>query len=329
MKRLFEVIEIRPAHALGQLAGDRQAEPGAVPGFGRVEALEDPRLDALRDARPFIGDGQLDAAVDGVGGHDHLGALGGVGEGVIEQDTGDLPHPLRVGPGDHRAAGAAQLEPRPVLVGARAELECDVAGKGAEVDGVGFDDDRSGVELGEVEQVGGQLGQPLDLLAHRVDELGPLLRARVLVLEQLDEAAEAEDRRAQLVRGVGDELFAGAVELGEAALHFVECPGELSELARGIDRDAAAEVAIGDLASRHLEPGYPPPHHQGAVVADDEGDEDGEETADHDAALGAGLALDGDDPDVDDRRARHRDRQAGPGHPSAEGRSEGPHSLKR
>ena len=319
-----------PPHALRQLACDRQAEPRAIAGFRRVEALEDPPLDALRDARPFIGDGQLDAAVDGVGGHGHLGALGGVREGIVEQDTGDLTHPLRVGAGDHRAARAAQLEPRAVLVGARPELERDVAGEGVEVDGVGLDDDRPGVELGEVEQVGGELGQPLDLLAHRVHELGPLLGARVLVLEQLDEAAEAEDRRAQLVRGVGDELFAGSVELGQAALHFVEGAGELAELARGVDRDAAAEVAVGDLAGRVLEPRDPPPDDLGAVVADHEGDQQREKPADDDPVLGARLALDDDDPDVDDDRARHCDRQGGPGHPSAERRAEVRHySLKR
>ena len=141
-----------------------------------------------------------------------------------------------------------------------------------------------GVELGEVEQVGGQLRQALDLLAHRVHELGPLLRARVLVLEQLDEAAEAEDRGAQLVRGVGDELFASAVELGQAALHFVEGAGELAELPRGVDRDAAAEVAVGDLARGFLDPGDPPADELGAVVADREGEGDREEAADDDLA---------------------------------------------
>ena len=112
---------------------------------------------------------------------------------------------------------------------------------------------RAGVELGEVEQVGGELGQAVDLLAHRAHELGPLLGARVLLFEQLDEAAEAEDRRAQLVRGVGDELLAGAVELGEAALHLVEGAGELAELAGGGDRDRRLEVAVGDFASGVLE----------------------------------------------------------------------------
>ncbi len=145
----------------------------------------------------------------------------------------------------------------------------------------------AGVELGEVEQVGGELGQPLDLLAHRAHELGPLLGAGVLLFEQLDEAAEAEDRRAQLVRGVGDELLAGAVELGEAALHLVEGAGELAELAGGVDRDAGGEVAVGDLAGRLLEPLDPPRHDLGEVEADAEREQQGDQAADQDRPVGA------------------------------------------
>ena len=59
----------------------------------------------------------------------------------------------------------------------------------------------------------------------------------LLVLEQLDEAAEREDRRAQLVRGVGDELLAGAVEPREPPLHLVEGQRELADLVGGVDRD--------------------------------------------------------------------------------------------
>ena len=97
---------ISPVHPLRQLAGDRQPEPRAAGRVGGVEALEDPALDALRDARPLVGDGQLGAAVGGVGGHGHLGALGRVGEGVVEQDTDDLSHPVGVGAGRSPAARA-------------------------------------------------------------------------------------------------------------------------------------------------------------------------------------------------------------------------------
>ena len=66
---------------------------------------------------------------------------------------------------------------------------------------------------GQVEQVDGQLLQALHLLAHRVHELAPRLLVEVLVLEQLDEAGQREDRCAQLVRGGGNELLARDVDL--------------------------------------------------------------------------------------------------------------------
>jgi len=126
-------------------------------------------------------------------------ALGRVREGVVEQDTDDLPRAVGVALGAGRALGRAQLQARAAQVGARTELARDLAGEGAEVNRPRVDHHRPGVDLGEVEQVDRQLRQALDLLAHRTHELGSLLRARVLLFEQLDEAAEAEDRRAQLV----------------------------------------------------------------------------------------------------------------------------------
>ena len=80
------------------------------------------------------------------------------------------------------------------------------------------------------------------------------LLVELLVLEQLDEAAEREERRAQLVRGGRDELLARAVELRELALHVVEGDRELAELVVGVDRDRAREVARGDLLGGALEP---------------------------------------------------------------------------
>ena len=89
--------------------------------------------------------------------------------------------------------------------------------------------------------------EPLDLLAHLLEEAPARLLVELLVLEQLDEAAEREDRRAQLVRGGRDELLARAIELRELALHLVEGDRELAELVVGVDRDRVREVARGDL----------------------------------------------------------------------------------
>ena len=111
-----------------------------------------------------------------------------------------------------------------------------------------------GVELREVEEIGGQLGQPRDLLAHRPDELRPHRRVGLILVEQLDEPAEGEDRRPQLVRGVRDELLPRAVEAREALLHLVEGGRELADLVGALVRDRRREVALGDLLRGLLQP---------------------------------------------------------------------------
>ena len=128
-----------------------------------------------------------------------------------------------------------------------------------QVDPLGVDLERVGVELREVEQVGGQLREPVDLLAHRAHELGPRRGVGLVLVEQLDEPAEREDRRAQLVRGVGDELLAGAVEPREPPLHLVEGAGELADLVVGLDPGSGAR-------SRPRRPSPPPPR-AGAAAA--------------------------------------------------------------
>ena len=111
----------------------------------------------------------------------------------------------------------------------------------------------AGVEARQVEQVGGEPGQPRHLAVHRGDELaarGGIL----LVLEQLEEAAEREQRRAQLVRGVGDELAARPVGALQPAAHVVERAGQLVDLVAAVVGDRRREVAGGDAARRALQP---------------------------------------------------------------------------
>ena len=98
-----------PLHALRELAGDRQAEAGAADRVAGVEALEHPLLDPLRNSRALVGDGQGGALVLVVGRHGHLGALGRVGEGVVEQDTDDLARPVGVGERQRALLGGPHL----------------------------------------------------------------------------------------------------------------------------------------------------------------------------------------------------------------------------
>ena len=123
----------------------------------------------------------------------------------------------------------------------------------AEVGRLGAQLERAGLELRQVEQVGRELLQPLDLLAQLGEERLARLGVEVLVLEQLEEAAEREDRRAQLVRGGGDEALARRVELAELALHVVERDRELAELVVGSTTKRPVRSPRGDAPRGALE----------------------------------------------------------------------------
>ena len=130
----------------------------------------------------------------------------------------------------------------------RRELRGHRLGQVADVGRLGAQLERAGLQAREVEQLGRELAQTVDLLAQLVQEGGARLLVELLVLEQLQEAAEREDRRAQLVRGGGDEAPPRGLELGELALHRVQRARELAELVAGARLEARAEVALGDAA---------------------------------------------------------------------------------
>ena len=163
--------------------------------------------------------------------------------------------------GSARAVGgpvAVDLDRGAVALGRRAELLRDPPGELTQVDAVGVELEHVGVQLREVEEVGGELREALDLLAHRSHELVARRRVRLLVLEQLDEAAEREDRGAQLVRGVGDELLAG---LSSRARRFcISLKVRASWPTSSVEsiRDRGREVALGDLLGGRLQPAQPP-----------------------------------------------------------------------
>ena len=94
----------------------------------------------------------------------------------------------------------------------------------------------------------------------------PGLRVELLVGEQLEEAAEREDRRAQLVRGGRDEALARGVELGQLTAHVVQRARQLPDLVLAVDREAGAEVPCGDAPGAGLHgadpPGQPPRHEE-------------------------------------------------------------------
>ena len=103
--------------------------------------------------------------------------------------------------------------------------------------------------------------------------------------KQLDEPAQREDRGAQLVRGVRDELLARAVETREPVLHLVERARELAQLVVGVDRDGLGEVAGRDLAGAALEALHAPREGVRGEVAGRRCEQQREQPRDQDLAL--------------------------------------------
>ena len=133
------------------------------------------------------------------------------------------------------------------------ELGADAAGEHADVGGRRRELHRAGLQPREVEQLRGELAEPIDLLADLTDELASRLVVELLVLDQLEEAAQREDRRAQLVAGGRDEAPASVLEALELALHVRERLREAPELvARGVG-EVRLEVADRDALRDPLE----------------------------------------------------------------------------
>ena len=128
----------------------------------------------------------------------------------------------------------------------RAAVRCQLA----ELELVVRDREAAGVEAREVEQVGRELGQPLHLLAHRVEELAALGLGEPALGEQLEVAAERGQRRAQLVRGVRDERRACALERLEPYAHLLQRARQVADLVARAVHDRLGERAVRDAVGR-------------------------------------------------------------------------------
>ena len=173
---------------------------------------------------------------------------------VVDQDPHDLRQPLRIARRIERTLGHSQPQLGVLLRRRRRELAGDHAAERADVGGLGAQLERSGLQAREVQQVGRQLAEPVDLPADLLDERAPRLVVELLVGEELEEPAQREDRRAQLVRRRRDEALACGVELRELDPHPFERHRELTELVGRVDREARGEVAARHAGGRGLQP---------------------------------------------------------------------------
>src|SRR6266511_3439904 len=235
-------------HRLGELAGDREAQPaprrpaGAV---ASVEALEHTNGLPGGDPRTVVLDGQDRSSVLAGGPYADARPAGRVTKRILDQRAADLEDPLLVAEAGRTAVDLG-LEPVLAALGEGFELVDEKLGDPRQIHGLVVDAETTRVEAGEVEQLAGELRQALDLLAHAGEELAAGLLVQVLVEEQLEVPAQREEGRPQLVRRVGDELAPGVLEPCEALAHALERPGELSELVRARVLDRLVELPARD-----------------------------------------------------------------------------------
>ena len=97
-----------------------------------------------------------------------------------------------------------------------------------EIDLLRLEPELTGIDPRQIEQVGGQPRQAIDLSTRGLEEVPPRVLVEILVAQKLEKPPEGEQGRTELVRGVLDELAAGAVEIREPNAHPVERPRELA-----------------------------------------------------------------------------------------------------
>ena len=196
----------------------------------------------------------------------------------------DLEHAELVRTRD-RQAFDDHLEPVAAAQGERTELLLEQLRDVAEVDRSVLDPHPAGIEPREVEQIGCELRQPRHLLAHRLQEFLAGRLVQVFVRHQLEEAAEREQRRAQLVGGVRDELSPGSVEVLEPSAHALDRGCELAELVSALVDDRLFEATGGDPLDGALEPADPARVHRRSPVADDEREDEADQAGDQQPPL--------------------------------------------
>ncbi len=127
------------------------------------------------------------------------------------------------------------------------ELGRDRAGQLAQVDLLGAQLERAGLQPGEVEQVDRELAQPLDLLGDLRRGSGAGCRASSSSSSSSSTKPPSEKIGVRSsCEAVAMNFLRAGSSCGELALHVVEGGGQLAELVARVDRDRLAEIAGGD-----------------------------------------------------------------------------------
>ena len=154
----------------------------------------------------------------------------------------------RRSPLSSRPSGASTISARPPSAARRASRSRAVSSSSAASSGSGAHRQAPAVGAGDHEQVVGQAGQPLGLLAgagHRAPQLGHGPGAAV---GQLQLGPEDGQRRAELVAGVGDEVALALQRPVDALEHLVERLAQPAHLVPGLGHGQPGPgLRAGDL----------------------------------------------------------------------------------
>ena len=162
---------------------------------------------------------------------------------VGDQVAHDALDPADVGLGQARVVGGADHDPHVALLGERAGRLDDPAGDVDEVDVVELEDGRARVEAADLQQVGEQGLEPVELGLQQLR--GPGGGGVELVAGVVQHVAghpHRRERRPQLVGDVGDEPALHPAELLQLADLALQARGHLVERRR----QASKVVLAGD-----------------------------------------------------------------------------------
>ncbi len=292
--------QIPAAVLLHDAARDGQAEPRplVLPRSVRIRPpevlLEDEGKVLLRNARPRVRHRDTHEPFVGLGRESDLTTGVRELECVSQQIVHDLAQPVRVGLDPLRQLGR-EPDPEPYTASLRDSLET-ARHRGEER----LRRQRSQLHLHaprpqprEIEKLRHEGGDLVHLLLDLAQRRSLLLgerppRART---QQRGEAADAGERRLQLVRGGRHELGLHPVQLAETLRHAVESVRQSAKLVLAAHRDRLVEAAAGHaLCAGHQIPERPPEAQQDGEPDDERDDQSGEKSVQREACREAADA---------------------------------------